>query len=173
MPKPALKKPALKSKPVAKKVRQADLFETPRKTIAKKAEPPPVALPPKKKPNTKPVIKEPYADGLRLCNNCGGEEHKPTKTCAFCLSRDLRPAKKGERPPARMVIAVGRGAWGLGINLEQAIKAMHKNWATFLPKEGQQYQVWDCPRSAFVNGLGHIGWNGTDPKPVCLKVGKL
>lgn len=93
----------------------------------------------------------------RICNKCGGDEHKPHNRCAFCGSSDMRPLSKGEALPTRMFIGLGPNCWGMGLTPEACGAALLKNWPTFLPHAGCKVQLWDVPRrGAYVNIRGHL-----------------
>ena len=120
----------------------------------------------------KPTIKA-RPDVLRLCMRCGGEEHKPSKRCAFCSSTELRVAKEGETAPTRIFISISHNVWGLGATQEQAASAMIKNWPKLFPSAGAKAQMWEVPRGAYVTMLGKIGYPADALPPVLMLEGVL
>lgn len=126
------------------------------------------------KPLTKkPVFKKPLSVP-RVCGRCGGEEHRPSGRCGFCnLSQYLRPATPKDKPVTRKLIAVGPYAWGVGLLTEDAVQQALKRVPTMVPTKDIVLQLWDCPRSAYVNQQGQIAWDKADAPAKLLKEGKV
>lgn len=115
---------------------------------------------------TKPLTKKPVFKKLaappRRCARCGGEEHRPSDRCGFCnLSQHLRPATPKDKPITRKLIAISPYAWGIGLLPEDAVEQSLKRVPSFFPQADRDkvvVQLWDCPRSAYVNQMGQIAW---------------
>ena len=89
--------------------------------------------------------------------------------CAFCNSRDLREAEPGEvLPRPRMFLAIAPHVWGIGMTHADAGAALLKNWPRFLPKTNATCQLWDVPRSAYVDITGRIAYTKGDAAPVMI-----
>jgi hypothetical protein len=107
----------------------------------------------------------------RVCMKCGGEEFLPAHRCAWCDSMALRNPLPDEQVIAtRKILCINtKGNWGIGINAEQAMMSIVKKWWRGLPMKGAKVNVWDCPRSAYVDIKGKIIVKAGDPQPVLVR----
>ena len=129
----------------------------------------PAPTPPAPEPEAPKVEVHRHTGPLRICKRCGGEEARLSFRCAFCSSRDLREAEPGEVVPRpRMFLALAPHAWGLGMTHEDAGAALLKAWPKFLPQKNATCQLWDVPRSAYVDINGLIAYAKGDEAPVLI-----
>lgn len=105
----------------------------------------------------------------RVCERCGGEEFMPAAKCAWCNSRHLRKPLPGEEVMKTTIfIALGGGAWGMGVDADQAGQAMLKNWPRFHKMQGAKVQLWQAPRGSYVNMHGQISYPKDKGEPVLI-----
>lgn len=64
----------------------------------------------------------------------------------------------------REYIAIGPNCWGKGATTKEAVKAMKRQWPTFLQKDAE-YKVWSCPAGSKVGEFGSIAYPPAQGRP--------